>query len=60
MLVNSLPNDNLSDWTKFKAFADDKLNVVKIMISVFGKVQNIVGKGENAGFSGWLKIGIVW
>ena len=27
LLFNSLPNDNFSNWTKFKAFADDKLNV---------------------------------
>ena len=25
--VNPLPNDNFLDWTKFKAFADDKFNV---------------------------------
>ena len=43
-------NDNILNRTKFKAFADDKLNVAKIMISVFDRVENIVGKGENAGF----------
>ena len=32
-----------------KAFADDKLNVGKMMISVLDRVENIVGKGENAG-----------
>ena len=31
--------------TKFKAFAD-KLNVAKILISVFGKAESIVGKGK--------------
>ena len=61
--------------TKFKAFAENKLNVAKIFISVFDRVENIVGKGENAGhhqflvfpqcfqkasFSGSLKVGIVW
>ena len=46
---NSLPNVNFLDRTKFKAFADDKLNVGKIMISVYDRVENIVGKGENAG-----------
>ena len=39
------------DWIKFKGFADDKLNVAKIMISVYDRVENNVGKGENAGFS---------
>ena len=39
----------LSDWIKFKAFEDDKLNVAKIMLSVFDRVENIVGNEENAG-----------
>ena len=34
--------------TKLKAFADDKLNVTKKIISVFDRVENIVGKGEIA------------
>ena len=36
------------DQTKLKAFADDKLNVRKMIISVFDIVENIVGKGEIA------------
>ena len=48
VFFNSLPKHNFLDLTKFKAFADDKLDVVKLMISVFDKVKNIVGKGENA------------
>ena len=47
--LNSLPNDKFLNLTKFRAFADDKENVAKIMISVFDRVENIVGKGENAG-----------
>ena len=27
--VNSLPNDKLLDWSKLKAFADDKINVTE-------------------------------
>ena len=42
------------DWTKFKAFADDKLNIGAIMISCFDSVENIVGKGENAGYQHFL------
>ena len=34
---------------KYKAFADDKLNHAKMIISVLNRVKNIVGKGENAG-----------
>ena len=26
---NSLPNDKLLDWSKLKAFADDKINVIE-------------------------------
>ena len=26
-IVNSLPNNKILDWSKFKAFADNKLNV---------------------------------
>ena len=37
------------DVTKLKAFADDKINEAQMMISVFDRVENIVGKGENAG-----------
>ena len=75
LTLNSLPNNTFFDWTKFKAFADDKLNVTKIMISVFDREENIVGIGENAGyqrfllfplccqkafFFGSLKLWIVW
>ena len=46
--VNPLPDDKILDQTKLKAFADDKLNVTKIIISVLDRVENIVGKGEIA------------
>ena len=49
-LVNSLPKDKILDETKLKAFADDKINVAWMMISVFDRVENFVGKGENAGY----------
>ena len=44
-----IPNDKILDATKLKAFADDKLNVSKIMISVLDRVENTGGKGENPG-----------
>ena len=44
----TLPNDKISDWAKFYTFAEDKLNFARIMISVFDKVESIVGKGESA------------
>ena len=72
---NRLPNDKILALSKLKALADDKLNVAKIMISVSYWVENIVGKGENAGYQHFLlfpqcfqkvsplaslKVGIVW
>ena len=47
--LNPLPNDKILEMTKLKAFADDKLNVAKMTISLFGRVENPMGKGENAG-----------
>ena len=52
--INASQNDSFIDLNKFKAFADDKLNVAKIMISVFDRVENTVGKGENAGYQHFL------
>ena len=46
---NFLPNDKILHWTQLKAFADNKLDVSK-MISVYDWVENIVGKREKAGF----------
>ena len=72
---NSSPNCKTSDLSKLKAFADDKLNVTQNLKFVWGRLENIAGKGENAGyqhfllflqcfqkfsFSGSLKVGIVW
>ena len=72
---NPLPNDKILDWSKSKAFADNKINVNKQLKFGFGRVENIVIKGENAGyqhfflfpqffqkasFSRFLKVRIVW
>ena len=40
--------------TKLQAFADDKFNVAQITISVSDREENIVGKGENAGYQHFL------
>ena len=53
-LFNSLPNNKILFATKLKAFADDKLNVAKMLFSLFDRVENIVGKGENAGYQHFL------
>ena len=72
--LNSLLNDKILDPSKLKAFTD-KMNVTQKLNFLGGKVENMVGKGENAGdqhfllfllffqklsFSGSLKVGIVW
>ena len=63
------------DVTKLETFADNKINAAQVMISVFDRVENMVGKGENDGyqhfllfpqcflkasFLGSLKVVIVW
>ena len=45
-LFNSLPNNKILDVIKFKGFACDKINVAQMLISVFDRVENSVGKGE--------------
>ena len=49
MLLNSLPSDKFSDRSKLKAFADDNIKVTEKMKFVSEMVENLVGKGENAG-----------
>ena len=47
--VNSLRNNNILDWSKFKAFADNKINVTYKLKFVSERIENILGKGENVG-----------
>ena len=37
-----------------RAFADDKINFAEMMISLSDRAENIVGKGENAGYKHFL------
>ena len=52
--LNSLPNVKILDVTKLESLADNKLNIAKMMISPFDRVENTVGKGENAGYQHFL------
>ena len=52
-MLNSLPNDKILDSSELKAFADDNV-IKKEMKFVIGWVENIVGKGQNAGFQHFL------
>ena len=49
--LNSLPNDNISDWSQLEAFADGKIKVPKKLKFVAGRVENIVRIGEKC----WLQ-----
>ena len=46
-IFNPFPHVKILDQTKLEAFAD-KSNVMKMIISVFDRRENIVGKGESA------------
>ena len=52
--TTTLSNDKFSDWSKLKAFADDKLNLTENLKLELEMVENIVGKGENAGYQHFL------
>ena len=51
---NTFPNNRTLDETKFKVFADNKLNFANMTISLFDRVENTVGKGENTGYQHFL------
>ena len=53
-MFNSLPNDTILGMFKFKASVEDKFGVAEIMGFVLEMVENIVGKGENAGYQHFL------
>ena len=45
--AKSLPKDKILNETKWNVFADDTLNVPQM-------IENMVGKGENAGYQPFL------
>ena len=70
-----LLNEKILGQSKLKAFADIKINVAKKFKFVLERVENIMGKGENAGYQHFflfqqgfqkasfielLKVEIVW
>ena len=75
ILLTLYQTTKILDWSKLKAFADNKINVAEKLKFILGRVENIVGKGENAGYkhfllfpkcfqkasyTGLLKTAIVW
>ena len=72
---NSLPDNKYLDWSKLKAFADDKINVTQKLKFMLGRVENFFEKRrkcwspafspfptmfEKLSFPEVLKVGIVW
>ena len=73
---NSFPNNKFLNWFKLEAFINYNFILAEKMEFVLGMVENIIGKGENAGLHqhfllfplcfyktsilGSLKVGIVW
>ena len=49
-----LPDDKILGLPKLKAFADDKLNVTQSVKVAIHRIENIVGKEENAGYQHFL------
>ena len=54
MIPLTLPNNKILDLSKLKVFADDKIIMTQNLNFVLGRVENIVGKGENAGYKHFL------
>ena len=52
--VNSLPNNKILEQSNLKDFTNDKVNVTYVTNFVLGRVENIVRKGENAGYQHFL------
>ena len=50
----SLPKDQILDLSQLDEFADDKTDVTQKLKFVFVRIENIVGKGENARYQHFL------
>ena len=74
-MLNSLPNNKILDCTKFKAFANDKMNVTQRLKFVLEMVETIWEKEKMPGYKHFLlfpqcfqkpsfteslKVGILW
>ena len=50
MISSSVPNRKILDLCECKTFADGNLNVARMETFIVDRVENIVQKGENAGY----------
>ena len=53
-LSQCFPKFTIINWQNFKAFADDKLKVIKMAKFVLDKTENVEGKEEIAGYQHFL------
>ena len=53
-LINLLPDDKILEMSKLGAFADGNFTVDQTVHFFFNGIENIVGKGENAGYQHFL------
>ena len=53
-LFNCLPNDKFLYWSRLKELADGKINANELLTLPLGRVENFMGKGENAGYRHFL------
>ena len=47
-ICDTFINDKILDWPKKEAFVYDKIDVTEKLKFVLERVENVVGKGENA------------
>ena len=53
-IFSPLPNNKILDQSNLKDSADDKIDLTWNLNYVLGRIENIVGKGENAGYQHFL------
>ena len=54
LFLNPLPYDKILACSKLRAFADDKIDGVKMMISLLGMGENTMRNGGNSGYLHFL------
>ena len=54
MSLNPFPHDKILNQTNMKAFADNKIVIKKLIISVFDRVEKHCGKGRNCLYKQFL------
>ena len=53
-MFDPLPNNKILEYSKWKAYADDKIQVDEKLKFVMGLEENILRKGENAVYQQFL------